>query len=321
MKALACLPLALGYVVAVLAIAHAAPTGAGTEDRYVAARDAAISKLKLIAKSGDSGAVTKAEDAARADLEARMRAILGPLAFGGFGPGQLNLDTLSEGDEGFGMLDGLRFDALAGKNGEPAGSTDAAGRYVEPKAHIIVTTQTLLVRWLAGHKEWWGRSVKNVPQRVGAALTDESFYTQAISTDSAVVRLAALPIAKPGSASFVTAMLGGRTQSEVPDAADEVFTAAIAGGRVTVAYGAIEPKVKIAACDAIRADYNKRSEDADDALREGRIDQKAYDRLGNLRDQGEAAFKRCFSARAAAEPAFPGTVRQAQALLQTALGK
>jgi hypothetical protein len=321
MKAVVNRSLALGCLLAGLAIDHAAPGGAGAEDRYVAVRDAAIKKLKLIAKSGNSDAAAKAEDAARADLEAQMRAILGPLAYAGFGAGQLNLDTLSEGDEGFGMLDGLRFDALTGRNGEPAGATDAAGRYAEPKAHIIVTTQTLLVRWLTAHKEWWGKGVKNVPQRASAALTDESFYTQAISTDSAVVSLAALPITKPASASFATAMLGGGTQSEVPDAADEVFVAATAGRRVTVAYGAIEPRVKIAACDVIRADYNKRSEDADDALRQGRIDQKAYDRLGNLRDQGEAAFTRCFMARAAAEPAFAEAVRQAQALLQTAVGK
>jgi hypothetical protein len=249
-----------------------------------------------------------------------MRAIVGPLAYAGFGAGQLNLDTLSEGDEGFGMLDGLRFEATAGKTGEPAG-TDAAGNYVAPKAHIIVTTQTLLVHWLAVHKQWWGKGTANVPQQIGAALKDEDFYTQAISTDSAVVKLSPLPIAKPAAASFATAMLGGRTQDDVPNAADEVFAAAIAGGRIYVAYGTIDPTVKIAACDAIRADYNKRSEDASDALREGRIDKKAYDRLDNLRDQGESAFKRCFTARAAGEGAFAAAVKQAQALLQTALGK
>src|SRR5579863_6176891 len=99
MKALAVYPLALACLIAGLAMAAAAPAGAGPEDRYVAARDAAIGKLKLIAKNGDNDAAAKAEDAARADLAARMRAILGPLAYAGFGAGELNLDTLSEGDE------------------------------------------------------------------------------------------------------------------------------------------------------------------------------------------------------------------------------
>jgi hypothetical protein len=302
-------------------MAAAASAGGAAEDRYVAVRDAAIDKLKLISRSGDGDAVAKAEDAALADLAARMRAIVGPLGYAGFGPGQLSLDTLAQGDEGFGLLDGLRFDSVAGRHGEAASGTDADGHYVEPKAHILVTTQTMLVRWLAAHAQWWDKGARNVPQRAGAALKDESFYTQAVSTDSAVVRLAALPIAKPRSATFATAMLGGRTQSEVPDAADEAYAAALAGGRAYLVYGAIAPKVKVAACDAIRADYNKRSDAAYEALREQRIDERAYDRLGNLREQGEAAFKRCFSARAAAEPAFAAAVRQAQALLATAMGK
>jgi hypothetical protein len=319
MKPLATASLAIGLLVAGLVNAGAAPAQS-SEDRYVASREAAIKKLKLI-PTGDNDAETKAEDAALADLEAQMRAIMGPIAYAGFGPGKLNLDTLSEGDEGFGMLDGLRFDDKVGKTGEPAGGNDPDGKYVEPRAHIIVTTQTLFARWLRAHKDWWNKGLKNVPQQIGAALKDESFYTQAISTDSAVVKFNELPIAKPAAAVLATAMLAGRTQSEVPDAADEVFVAAIATGRVYVAYGSIEPDVKIPACDTIRADYNKRSADADDAFREQRIGQKAYDRLGNLRDQGEKAFKRCFTERAPTQPAFATATKQAQALLERVLGK
>jgi hypothetical protein len=66
----------------------------------------------------------------------------------------------------------------------------------------------------------------------------------------------------------------------------------------------IEPKVHITACDAIRTDYNKRSEDAYEALRQNRIDEKTYDKLGNLRQQGEVAFKRCFTERAPKQSAF-----------------
>ena len=144
---------------------------------------------------------------------------------------------------------------------------------------------------------------------------------EAISTDSAVVSFNELPIAKPAAAILASALLAGRTQSEVPNAADEVFTAAIADGKVYLAYGSIEPEVRIAACDTIRAGYNKRSEDADDALREKRISRKAYDKLGDLRDQGEKAFKRCFSERSPMQPAFAAATMQAQALLEKALEK
>lgn len=186
------------FLIAAFVSAGAAPTETSPEDRYVALRDAAIEKLKSIYDAGNiDDAGTKAENLVRADLEAQMRAILGPLSYAGFGPGKLNLDTLSEGDEGFGMLDGLRFDATVGKSGAPAGGKDAAGNYVEPRAHIIVTTQTMLARWLHAHKDWWNKGIKNVPQQIAAALQDETFYTQAITTDAAVVKFNDLPIASP----------------------------------------------------------------------------------------------------------------------------
>jgi len=237
--------------------AHAEPVAHGSiapEDRYIAARDAAIEKLSAIYDAGKfDDAATAAEEAARADLAAQISAILNEPRRAGFGAPTINLESFYKGDEGFGTLDGLRFDDELGANGEKAGGNGADGKYVEPRAHIIVTTQTLFERWLRAHKEWWGRKIKNVPQRIGDALRDESFYTQAISSGAAVIDFNALPIAKPGSAIFAHAMLAGRTQSEVPDAADEIFVSAIAGGKVYVAYGSIKPEVRIAACTEIRA--------------------------------------------------------------------
>jgi hypothetical protein len=152
-----------------------------------------------------------------------MRAILNESAREGFGPAKLSIDTFAKGDEGFGKLDGLRFDALAGTNGEKAGQDGADGKYVEPRSHIVVTTQALFERWLRAHKDWWDKGARNVPQQIGAALKDENFYTQAVASGAAVVGFNALPVAMPSGASFVYAMLAGRTQSEIPDAADHVF--------------------------------------------------------------------------------------------------
>ena len=84
------------------------------------------------------------------------------------------------------MRDGLRFDALVGENGEKSGANGSDGKYVEPRSHIITTTQSTFERWLRAHKDWWGKKLKNVPQQVESALKDESVYTQAISTDAAV---------------------------------------------------------------------------------------------------------------------------------------
>jgi hypothetical protein len=303
-------------------IATAAPPAKAAEDRYMAARDAAIEKISAIYDAGNAGdAARKAEEAASADLTAQMRAILNEAAHAGFGPPRLHSDTFNKGDEGFGMLDALRFEAVVGKSGEKAGQDGADGKYVAPKAHIIVTTQTLFERWLRAHKAWWGKDLKNVPQQIGAALKDESFYTQAVSSGSAVVRFNALPIATPAGATFVQGILAARTQSDIPSAADTVFVSAIANGKVYVAYGSIDPKVRVPACTAIRASYDKKAEQAEDDLRFEKIDRKAYDKLGNLRQRGEDAYKRCFTQHAPTQATFAEATRQAQKLLSAAMGR
>jgi hypothetical protein len=305
---------------ATISNAVAAPPAKAAEDRCVAARDAAIEKISAIYDAGTTDdAARKAEDAASADLAVQMRAILNEPAREGFGPAKLHIDTFNKGDEGFGIVDGLRFDALLGKNGQKAGQDGTDDKYIEPRAHIIVTTPTLFERWLRAHKDWWGKDVKNVPQQIGAALKDESFYTQAVSSGSAVVNFNSLPIAKPAGASFAYGMLAGRTQSDIPNAADTVFVSAIANGKVYVAYGSIDPKVQVPACMAIRASYDKKAEQAEDDLRFEKIDRKAYDKLGNLRQKGEDEYKRCFTEHAPKQASFAEATRQAQKLLSAAL--
>jgi hypothetical protein len=301
-------------------IAIAAPPARTAEDRYIAARDAAIQNISAIYDAGNRDEdARKAEEAASADLLEQIRVILSEPDRDGFGPAKLNIDTFSKGDEGFGTLDGMRFDAKLGRNGETAGQNGADGKYVEPKSHIIVTTQTLFERWLRAHKDWWGKKTKNVPQQIGAALKDESFYTQAISTGAAVVNFNSLPIEKRPAASFVHAMLAGRTQSELPDAADHVFVSAIANGKVYIAYGLIDPPVQAPDCFAIRGDYIKKADQAADELQSGKIDRKAYDKLGDIRQKGDDAYKRCFTQNAPNRPFFAEAARQAEKLLSAAL--
>lgn len=309
---------ATSCLLGMLSSAHAAPLS--SEDRYIAARDAVIAKIsKLYDDKKDEEAAT-AEKAADADLLAQMKAILAEPDRKGFGPAKLNLDAYSQGDEGFGMLDGLRFESLAGENGEKAGVDAPGGKYVAPKSHIIVTTQSLLERWLRGHKDWWGKNVKNVAQQTGAALKQDDFFTQAISTDSAVVTFNELPISPPASATLAVALLGGRTQDATPDA-DSVFVSAVANGKAYVAYGSIKPKVQVPACVAIKADYNKKAEKAAEDFDSKRIDKKAYDKLPDFRQQGEDAYKKCFTQRAPQQPSFAEATKQAQALLAAAIGK
>ena len=123
----------------------------------------------------------------------------------------------------------------------------------------------------------------------------------------------------PAGATFAYGMLAGRTQSDIPDAADTVFVSTIANGKVYIAYGSIDPKVQVPACIAIRASYDKKAEQAEDDLRFEKIDRKAYDKLGNLRQKGEDEYKRCFTQNAPKQPSFAQAARQAERLLSAAL--
>src|SRR3984893_12567675 len=134
----------------------------------------------------------------------QLRRIIGDIAIRGFSSqGKTNFDTLSTGGVGFGQLDGLAFSSQDGK------------------AQFVVTTETLLHDWLRTHKNWWKKE-KNAPQKVEDALKSEPFYTQAISTDAAVVKYAEVPVKKNASAQVV-AILDARSQDMVPRTPDELI--------------------------------------------------------------------------------------------------
>lgn len=262
---------------------HAAP--ASPEDRYIASRDAAIEKISKLYDDSKGDEAAKAEELATADLLAQLKMMLAEPDRQGFGPAKPNIGSFYKGDEDFGALDGLRFESLLGENGQKAGSTGKDNKYIEPKSQIVVTTEAMFARWLRAHKE--------LPQATTKALGDESAYTRAISNGSAVVKFALLPITRPSGATFALAMLAARTQSEMPEASDEVIVAAIANRKVYVAEGSITPKVGVAACVA-----RKKAKPEDDE-----------------------AYARCFRQRAPGEPSFKQATAQAQALLTAALAR
>ena len=124
--------IAVAAPIAAISMAGAAPPS--PEDRYIATRDAAIVKFSRLYDAGElDDAAKKAEEAAFADLKAQMTAILGDPRRKGFGAARLNIETFYKGDEGFGTLDGLRFDSEVGESGEKAGQSGADGKYVEPR--------------------------------------------------------------------------------------------------------------------------------------------------------------------------------------------
>ena len=287
----------------------ATAAGAATvEDGYIAARNVAIAKLKAAVDAekrgptdGYSDKILAMEKEARAALERQMRAIVGPIAIKGLqGKGALNLDTLFEGDESFGVLDGMSFASA------------------DDKTSVIVTTDGLLHRWLVEHKEWWGKDKSDMPQAPVAAVKEAAFYSQAMVTDSAVMRFAVLPLRKPSGVAFAFAMLAARTQDEVPPKADEIYIAVARGGHVFIGRTQrFAPVGLIASCDAIRAEWVKKSVEAAEKQRpKNAAGDEEPDRL---RAKSETEFLHCFSAEAARQQDYAAAVKAAQRLIDDVL--
>jgi hypothetical protein len=287
--------LAVAIMAAFIVTAAAAAT---PEDTYWAARDAAIAKVKAATAAepknptgSDDDRVIALDNRELAGLEKQLRAIVGAVAIKGLdGKSAINLDTLSDGDEDFGLLDGMVYGGL------------------DAKTRVIVTTDGLFRRWLQAHKNWAG---SDLPQDPSAAIKDQDFYSQAVLTDAAIVRYADLPITAPPGAGFAYAMLAARTQSDLPGKADEIFIALSQGGRVFVAntkeFNAVGP---IAACDAIRNDLEKTAADAANAN-----DPAAQDKADALSAQSDAEFLKCFAEQAPRQAGFAAAVKAAQTLL------
>ena len=275
-----------------------AAAAATPEETYWAARDAAIAKVKAATAAepknptgSDDDKVIALDNRELAGLEKQLRAIVGAVAIKGLdGKSAINLDTLNDGDEDFGLLDGMVYGGL------------------DAKTRVIVTTDGLFRRWLQQHKNW---TDNGLPQDAAAAIKDQDFYSQAVLTDAAIVHYADLPITAPPGAGFAYAMLAARTQSDLPGKADEIFIALSQGGRVFVAntkeFNAVGP---IAACEAIRNDLEKTAADAANAN-----DPAAQDKADALSAQSDAEFLKCFAERAPQQAGFAAAVTAAQTLL------
>jgi len=293
-----------GAVLAVIVTTSMALTSAGAQtadEAYFAARDAAIARVTAanhpVGPTDPPPKEAMEEDTrSLAALEQQMRAIVGPVAIKGMaGDGAINLDTLNKGDEGFGLLDGMVYGGVDGKT------------------RVIVTTESLFQHWLREHKDWWG-TTGYIPQDMSEAVRQNDFYTQAVLTDSAILHYADLPVRKPSGAAFAYAMLAARTQDRAPPTAFEIFVATAQGGRVFIAYTReFAPVGPIAACDAIRADYDKK---ADEVAQQPDLDGKTPgDRAGELMAKADSEFLRCFAQQASQQSSFSAAAQAAQALL------
>jgi hypothetical protein len=266
------------FWIGVLMLGPVFAEAATPEQAYLVSRDAHIRKLAAVEKSAgvESERLRKAHEQAVTDLQKQIARIVGPseLTLPGLpAAGALNNDTLTKGDMGFGLLDGLRYASE------------------DHRTMVVVTTEGLFRIWLREHRKWWNDN--NVPQDPAQALRHTSFYTQALSTDAAVFRFAELPVKKPAAASFVFAMVGTRAQDVGSREADEVTLALLQGTKLYVVRVKAGTKLgPFPPCDEI---WDKAPQNSPDRL-----------------DRADKAFRRCFAERAPHDKGFADLVRQAQ---------
>lgn len=275
------LPLALVVVLA-------SPSLAQTQDErdYFAERDRAVALAK--ASSTDPGDVHKRWMPV---LEARLRRLIGPGVPKGFdGPSAMSPDALCC-FIGKDMLDGIRFT-----------TPDDQG--------VLVSTEGLLQQWLKlKDSPWWQpswRARSADPAR--AFLTGGPYNSSGVGLDTAAVIHALLPIVPPAGAGSTAAALVQETQQ--PDAnfpPKHIALVLFKGGRVYLAQvKATARMVPIAACAAVRAEFDKKAAVASAA--------SDSDKARRIRLEGDIAFEECWTERAKDQPGYAAVVRQAQEL-------
>jgi hypothetical protein len=268
--------------------AHAA----SPEEAYLAARDKYIAQLKPKEGAEIDDKTTKAERRARADLEKQLRRIIAPPQGlqGKAREGKLNLESLIEGDQGFGQLDALNF-TLGGKT------------------RVTVTTRPLLVAWLKAHQ------TDRIPAEPNAALQSEDFHTQALSSGAAFARFADIPVTAP--AGFATAMLGMHRQDIGLFTPQEIVVALISGEKLTVASAPAAAKVTmIPACEAVWKELESKAQALYEKYQASDLkDDKLFDQYTKTEEEGDVALRKCFAERAKDAPFFAALSKQAQGLV------
>lgn len=283
--------IALFYGVSFAALA------ATPEDDYIAARDAAVAKIKKFEAKSPGANADRLNKSALADLEKRLRAIIGDLAVKPYPEkGQISQDSLSENDVGSGGLDALRF--IKGDDGP----------------EVYVTTEGLLTRYLKKPEDWWSKTRKT-PPTIDEALGNDEFYTYAIGVDAAFTRIADIPIAKPEGATYASARLGGWAQDVGPNPNQEIIVALSKGGKIYIASETAKTYKDIPACEAIWKDAQAKADATYKKYTDGGAkDQKVFDAYNAINDKADKDYHACYSEKTPNAAFFPDLVKEAQAI-------
>src|SRR6266478_5969332 len=258
---------------------------ASLEEKYFETRDNFIRQF-----STPSSPEANSYEKTHSKLEKQLELIIGPVDVAHFPKrGKINLETLEQGDGGFGQVDGLRFDSKHGL--------------------LFVTTAGLLNAYLQQHKE--------LPTELGKLAKAEEFYSLVFYWNEAVTHFAEVPVRTTNDKSFAYAFLGLWAQEIGPFPPKNLFVFFANGDRVFVVSTEVQSNIdQIAECKDVWDGFKKKSDAASAAYQASELkDQKASDDMVRYEEEGFTAYCRCFEQRAKMESFFNQLTKQAQTLV------
>ena len=265
---------------------------ASLEEKYFETRDNFIRQFST-PSSPEANSYEKTHsklEKALSKLEKQLQLIIGSVDVAHFPKrGKINLETLEQGDGGFGQVDGLRFGSKHGL--------------------LFVTTTGLLNSYLQQHKE--------LPTELGKLAKAEEFYSVALYWDEAVTHFAEVPVRTTNDKSFAYAFLGLWAQDIGPFPPKHLFVFFANGDRVFVVSTEAQSNIdQIAECKDVWDGFKKKSDAAFAAYQASELkEQKASDDMVRYEEEGFRAYCRCFEQRAKMESFFNQLTKQAQTLV------
>ena len=265
-----------------------------TRDNFIREFEKASTPLDSLAEQ-DAHALDEKDEHALAELEKQLKAIVGPVNVEGFPKeGKINLETLQNGDLGFGQVDGLRFTAN--------------------QEYLFVTTDNILKKYLAGEP--------NLPKDLAELSRTGEFYTRAFTAGEAVTYFAEIPVKSANGKSYVRAFLGLTAQDIGPFIPKDIFVFVTKGNRILAVQSPAATEItEIPQCRNEWDRFAKKKADAMEVYRSsGSNNEKAFDEsVQQYEQQGFEAYQRCYDREAKNQKFFASLKKQAQSIVDRLL--